>query len=103
MSLSIEREKGPETGIIKGGRSRALAVNSAGFVNPQPRRHATCDAGAQHRVGQLGEMAGGGYGRRAPPSTSKRRMASRRRWSVCNSCWTSRAPPRASFPVKRLA
>lgn len=45
LSLAyLEREKGSETGITKGGRSRALAANSAGFANPdhdKERRQAT--------------------------------------------------------------
>jgi hypothetical protein len=34
--MGSEREKGSETGIYKGGRSRALAMCSAGFANPDP-------------------------------------------------------------------
>jgi hypothetical protein len=40
----MEREKGFETGFTKGGHSRALAANSAGFANSDPdkaRRYAT--------------------------------------------------------------
>jgi hypothetical protein len=42
--MLAEREKGFETGFTKGGHSRALAANPAGFANSDPdkaRRYAT--------------------------------------------------------------
>ncbi len=50
----LEREKGSETGIRNGGRSRGHANHSAGFQEPRPRRHAPPGDAEQHGVGQLG-------------------------------------------------
>jgi hypothetical protein len=56
-----EREKGPETGPKRSGRSRALASDSADSRTPTPTRRNA----AQHSVGQLG---GNGPGARVAPS-----------------------------------